>query len=225
MKKGMCILLTIALLLSTVGCAASSGNASSKANSSKFTSSAASGSESSSESASASNSSGQTDTSSTVSNNADVSFETSSLTAITGSVSFDLTARADEKTALRNPDKGWYLHYYDNGTYNYGANKSAKYILDYIPYLDHVYMRLPWSTLEPKEGQFKWDIIDKVLKDFEAYGVGVSFRITCKEGGDYCPYATPEWVKKAGSAGETLSDGSWEPDYGDESETDPYYVW
>lgn len=220
MKKGMCILLMIALLLSTVGCAASSGNASSKANSSKansskFTSSAASGSESSSESASGSNSSGQSDASSTVSNNADVSFETSSLTAITGSVSFDLTARADEKTALRNPDKGWYLHYYDNGTYNYGANKSAKYILDYIPYLDHVYMRLPWSTLEPKEGQFKWDIIDKVLEDFKANGVGVSFRITCKEGGDYCPYATPEWVKKAGAAGTKLSDGSWEPDYDD----------
>ena len=216
MKKGMCILLAMVLLLSSMGCAASSGDAASKANSSKDSSSkVASSAASGSESTSGSSSSEQTNASSTVSVNADVSFETSSLAPTTGSVSFDLTARADEKTALRNPDKGWYLHYYDNGTYNYGANKSALWILDYMPYLDHVYMRLPWCTLEPKEGQFKWDIIDSVLEDFKANGVGVSFRITCKEGGSYCPYATPEWVEKAGAAGRKLSDGSWEPDYGD----------
>ncbi|MBP5617908.1 MAG: DUF4832 domain-containing protein [Clostridia bacterium] len=91
-----------------------------------------------------------------------------------------------------------------------------------MPYLDHIYLRLPWSVLEPEEGKFNWDVIDKVANDFTAKGVGVAFRITCKEEGSYCPYATPEWVKKAGAAGKMIDDSkdgkhyeSWEPDYGD----------
>ena len=128
---------------------------------------------------------------------------------------FDLTSMADAKTPLANPDKGWYLHYYDNGVGNYGKHKSAEWTLEFMRYLDHVYLRLPWSTLEPEEGQFKWELIDKVLDDFAQFGVGVSFRITCKEGG-YRPYATPKWVEQAGAKGTMMNDGAWEPDYGDE---------
>ncbi|MBP5618605.1 MAG: DUF4832 domain-containing protein, partial [Clostridia bacterium] len=133
-----------------------------------------------------------------------------------GTVTFDLTAMADAKTPLANPDKGWYLHYYDNGTSNYGNRKAAGWTLDYMRYLDHIYIRLPWNTIEPSEGAFQWAIIDSVVNDFAQYGVGVSFRITCKEGGSYCPYATPKWVRDAGAEGKDLDDGSWEPNYGDE---------
>ena len=132
-----------------------------------------------------------------------------------GSAVFDLTPMADDKTVLANPDKGWYLHYYDNGTLNYGKRKSAEWTLGFMRYLDHVYLRLPWCTVEPEEGQFKWELIDKVVDDFARFGVGVSFRITCKEGG-YRPYATPKWVEEAGAKGTMMGDGAWEPDYGDE---------
>ena len=136
--------------------------------------------------------------------------------AANGETSFDLTPMADAKTPLANPDKGWYLHYYDNGTHNYGKRKSAEWTLEFMPYLDHVYLRMPWCTVEPEEGQFKWELIDKVVDDFAQFGVGVSFRSSCKEGGSYCPYATPKWVEQAGAKGTKMGDGAWEPDYGDE---------
>lgn len=210
MKKGMCVLLAMILLFATVGCTGAGGDPVSGATSSKASS------VNGSEPASPSDLSSQEETASVETPNADVSFETASLVPATGSVSFDLKAHADAKTALRNPDKGWYLHYYDDGTYNYGAQKSAEWILDYMSYLDHIYIRLPWCTIEPSEGQFQWSIIDTVIKDFADHGVAVSFRITCKEGGSYCPYATPKWVRDAGANGWDQTDGSWEPDYADE---------
>ncbi|MBP5618319.1 MAG: DUF4832 domain-containing protein [Clostridia bacterium] len=223
MKKGICILLAMILLLASVGCAGEGEvTASSKAGASSRTVSGTSTGEASSEaeaSTEAGTSSLTASDGSTAASSGEASTNVVSVTLplanINGTATFALTGKADTKTVLRNPDKGWYLHYYDNGTYNYGANKSADYILGYMPYLDHIYIRLPWSTLEPQEGKFKWDVIDKVINDFTSKGVGVAFRITCKEGGDYCPYATPEWVKNAGAAGKMLDDKSWEPDFGD----------
>ena len=143
MKKGMCVLLATILLFATVGCTGAGGDPVSGATSSKASS------VNGSEPASPSDLSSQEETASVETPNADVSFETASLAPATGSVSFDLKAHADAKTALRNPDKGWYLHYYDDGTYNYGAQKSAEWILDYMSYLDHIYIRLPWCTIAP----------------------------------------------------------------------------
>ena len=127
---------------------------------------------------------------------------------------YDLTALADSATALKNPDKGWYIHYYDNTLSKYGNGLSAKDAVAMIPCLDHIYLRLAWSYLEPREGQFNWNVIDKVINDYAQYGIKVSFRITCKETDASNKYATPQWVKNAGAAG-TLRDDSWEPDYGD----------
>ena len=220
MKKGTCILLAVILLLGVVGCA---DNGSATASSRAETSSAVVSVPSSQEAEQTSVDVSSDEASSEEKKKEEEESVPPVSTMITataslssgGSVTFDLTAMADAKTALRNPDKGWYLHYYDDGTLNYGANKSAEEILLYMPYIEHVYMRLPWSSLEPKEGQFNWKLIDKVLDDFAQYDVGVSFRITCKEGGSYCAYATPEWVKNAGAKGAVMKDGSWEPDYGD----------
>ena len=131
-----------------------------------------------------------------------------------GEFIYDLAPAADSKSALKNPDKGWYIHYYDNSIEKYGTGLKAKDAVAMIPCLDHIYLRLAWSYLEPKEGQFNWPLIDKVIDDFTSYGIKISFRITCKETDANNKFATPEWVKNAGAKG-TMLDNAWEPDYGD----------
>ena len=74
--------------------------------------------------------------------------------------------------------------------------------------MDHLYLRLAWSYLEPEEGVFDWSRIDEVVEKYVPLGYGISFRITCKETGTYpgsvgqqkndVMYATPVWVEKAG---------------------------
>lgn len=133
---------------------------------------------------------------------------------------FDLTELADAETALDNPDKGWYIHYYDNELTKYGNGLMPEDIEGQIKSLDHVYLRLAWSYLEPKEGKFDWDVIDKVIDPWTAAGYKVSFRISCRE--FYDPknpnmkqyYATPKWVKDAGAKGSDIENG-WVPDYSD----------
>ena len=200
MKKVLCILLAMILLLASVGCTGTGG-------------------ETASSQAEASSNGGivlpDTSSEAEIPVIATLIADTAALSA-DGTVTFDLTPMADAKTPLANPDKGWYLHYYDNGTGNYGNHKSAGWTLDYMRYLNHIYIRLPWNTIEPTEGGFQWALVDSVVDDFAEFGVGVSFRITCKEGGSYCPYATPKWVRQAGAEGKDLDDGSWEPNYGDE---------
>ena len=131
---------------------------------------------------------------------------------------FDLRPFADERTALRNPDKGWYIHYYDNSIEKYGVRDgeflSPERALELIPCLDHVYLRLAWSHLEPEEGKFNWPLIDKVIDSYTKAGVGISFRISCKETDKKQYYATPKWVEDAGAKGTHLKN-AWEPDYGD----------
>ena len=133
-------------------------------------------------------------------------------------VTFDLRPFADDQTALRNPDKGWYIHYYDNCIDRYGVRNgvflSPERALELIPCLDHIYLRLAWSHLEPREGEFNWQLIDKVIDPYTAAGIGISFRISCKETDKNQYYATPKWVADAGAKGTPLGN-AWEPDYGD----------
>ncbi len=127
---------------------------------------------------------------------------------------FDLKSRRDEKKICDNIDKGWYIHFYDNGLYNYGGKLAADDMLEDFPFLDHIYMRLAWAYLEPEENQFRWDIIDKIIERYEGK-YRFAFRITCKETDDTLPYAIPKWVVDAGAKGEMIN-GYFEPEYGDE---------
>ncbi len=136
-------------------------------------------------------------------------------------ITFDLTSVADKETPLRNPDKGWYIHYYDNGIDRYGILNgvalSPEQALNLVPCLDHIYLRLSWAYLEPEEGKFNWELIDKIIDPYTAAGIGITFRISCKEtdvsqnGG----YDTPKWVFDAGAKYELSQYDSIEPDYGD----------
>lgn len=138
-------------------------------------------------------------------------------------VSHDLTALHDASRVLVNPHKGWYHHFPDNHPDKYRIAREAD-LLEF-PGMDHVYLRLAWSYLEPQEGQFDWAVIDRIIEKWTAHGLGIAFRISCKETSTdriEQQYATPRWVKEAGAqggyyrAGNIVGpEGPWEPLFDD----------
>ncbi|MBI4978643.1 MAG: DUF4832 domain-containing protein [Spirochaetes bacterium] len=124
----------------------------------------------------------------------------------------------DETMVCRNPHKGWYIHYYDNGLKKYGATLAPGDLLEDFPGLNHLYIRVGWSYLEPEEGDFRWEFIDDFVKKWEPAGYRFSVRITCKETSADQAYATPEWVRNEGVPGTEIPCAAggftWEPDYG-----------
>jgi hypothetical protein len=135
----------------------------------------------------------------------------------------DLTPLHDTNRVLINPDKGWYHHYPDNHIDKYRIARDAD-LLEF-PGMDHLYIRLAWAYLEPKEGCFDWPVIDRLIDKWTAHGLGISFRISCKETSTdriEQQFATPRWVMEAGARGgfyrmgkEVGPDGPWEPRFDD----------
>lgn len=129
-------------------------------------------------------------------------------------VDVSLEPQWDPGRVLRNPDKGFYHHYYDNAVNKYLLNNDA-FLLNF-PGMNHLYVRLAWSYFEPKEGQYDWSYIDELVTKWVPRGYRFSFRITCKETSQ--TYATPEWVKDLGAKGKMVDNYGtlrWEPDYND----------
>ena len=135
----------------------------------------------------------------------------------------DLTPLQDATRVLVNPHKGWYHHFPDNHPNKYQIARDAD-LLEF-PGMDHLYIRLAWSYLEPKEGQFDWAVIDRIIEKWTAHGLGIAFRISCKETSTdriEQRFATPRWVMEAGAKGgyyrrgEVVgADGPWEPVFDD----------
>lgn len=135
----------------------------------------------------------------------------------------DLREQADAESPLANPHKGWYHHFPDNHPDKYAVRKDED--LTRFPGMDHMYMRLAWSYLEPSEGRFHWEVIDGPIRRWTDLGLGIAFRISCREtSADRLEqqFATPKWVMEAGAKGghwlmgkAAGPEGPWEPDYGD----------
>lgn len=123
--------------------------------------------------------------------------------------------------ALLNPGMGWTMHFYSNVPQNYGSGLAASDTLDWFPGCTTVYLRIPWAYVEPEEGRFNWAILDTPAQRWIAKGGKVAFRITCSE--SWLRFATPEWVKQAGSKGVFWDYGKgpsetgafWDPDFAD----------
>jgi hypothetical protein len=135
----------------------------------------------------------------------------------------DLTPLHDTRRVLVNPHKGWYHHYPDNHINKYEIARDEDLLQ--FPGMDHVYVRLAWAYLEPREGQFDWPVIDRIIEKWTANGLGIAFRISCREtSADRVEqqFATPRWVMEAGAKGShilmgkaTGPEGPWEPVYDD----------
>ncbi len=125
----------------------------------------------------------------------------------------------DTGAALVNPGMGWTLHFYSNFIENYGSKLELSDTLDDWPGLSTIYLRVPWSFLEPKEGEFNWSLFDTPAQRWQAKGKQIAMRVTCSE--SWLRYATPEWVQQAGAKGLDFEFGKgpraggplWDPDY------------
>lgn len=137
----------------------------------------------------------------------------------------DLTKAWDSLKVLENPHKGWFHHYYDNGTWGYKIRKDSD--LEAFPGMHHLFFRIAWSYLEPREGEYNWTLLDTLVDKWTPRRYQISFAITCKEtgpGGTSTPvginagYATPKWVAEAGAKGtlvQNWGNTNWEPVWGD----------
>ena len=143
-------------------------------------------------------------------------------TAMTAASTNRITVRpADTGQALVNPDMGWTMHFYSNVPENYGSKLEPVDTLEDFPGLSTVYLRVPWAFLEPEEGRFNWALLDTPAQRWISKGKSVGFRITCSE--NWLPFATPEWVRKAGAKGYFYQFGkgrdeeakTWDPDFKD----------
>jgi len=129
----------------------------------------------------------------------------------------------DTGGALINPGMGWMFHHYDNNLKTYTVNLAPSDTVAEFPGVSSVYLRLDWSDLEPQEGKFNWSVVDTPMQKWVEAGKTVAFRFCTSEGELSEPYATPQWVEKAGAKGyhfnrqrEIIPDGPiWEPDFED----------
>ena len=118
---------------------------------------------------------------------------------------------------LKNPHKGWFWHYVDNGFFRpqYRADHDPEDSLSDFPGLNHLYLRYDWGDIEKREGHPDWTEIDRIMEKWERYGYTFSMRICAYEGSPVNPFATPEYVYRAGARGYLLRNGCLEPDYAD----------
>jgi len=133
----------------------------------------------------------------------------------------------DETAVLKNPHKGWYWHYIDNGCSRVENIKGTicfpykdredQFDIDNFAGLYHLYLRIDWSDIEIKEGECDWSYIDSIIDKYGKKGYRFTFRVCTYEGilHDDFGYATPKWVRDAGAEGFDEPNGAWQPKYDD----------
>ncbi len=125
---------------------------------------------------------------------------------VTYATTLNLTSLWDESRFLSNPDKGWFHHYFDDGNTRYLTKTDAD--ITNFPGMHHLYLRMPWSSLEPTEGSYNWALIDNLVNKWWPKGYKFGITLTCSETAIH--YATPQWVKNAGAKGAFYT-VSWAP--------------
>ncbi len=118
----------------------------------------------------------------------------------------------DNSKALVNPMMGWTMHFYSNLLTNYGSKLEPEDTVDDFPGLSTVYLRVPWSFIEPEEGKYNWELLDTPAQRWIQEGKKVAFRITATE--NWMRSGTPTWVFSAGAKSYEV-DGYLEPEYDD----------
>lgn len=61
------------------------------------------------------------------------------------------------------------------------------------------YMRFEWAKLQPVEGEYNWEPIDRALEFFSKNGLPFYFRIMCTNFHGGGKYSTPEWIFQKGA--------------------------
>ena len=109
-------------------------------------------------------------------------------------------------TVFRNPDKGW-IAYDFTPIENPGKAEM-------VPAISTVYTNyLSWGDLEPYEGQYRWDIIDRVLNAYPHQKVKIGIVLADPTSRPWCGASgmgqTPNWLIKRLSPTQGALQGRW----------------
>lgn len=104
----------------------------------------------------------------------------------------------DNGEALINPMMGWMYEFYSDTTGNRYPLPDFTDAADDFPGNSTIYMRIPWSSLEPEEGKFTWNVVDAPAQRWIARGKKIALRFVTSGTGEL-EYATPKWVFDAGA--------------------------
>jgi len=99
---------------------------------------------------------------------------------------------------LQNPGMGIVHFHYSSRLWAYGADLEPGDTLEWMPGTSVIYMRLPWCYLEPREGEYRWDILESKTRPWIKAGKKVAFRISCM---DPTLDSTPKWAIDKGIKG------------------------
>jgi hypothetical protein len=116
---------------------------------------------------------------------------------------------------LINPGKGWVVFS--------GINPGA---FGLFPEAAIAYLRVNWADLEPREGDYRWDLWEPAMRFWTGTGKRIALSVMCANAHSRGKWCTPQWVADAGAKGyDYLREGDeynvgapitrWEPDYAD----------
>ena len=130
----------------------------------------------------------------------------------------DLRLMRDDKTVHRNPHKGWFWHYYDNGisTPNYHVAHDINDDLSDFPGLNHLYLRFDWADVEKEKGVYDFSLIDETMEIWGQRGYTFQLRVCAFESNTPIDSATPKYVFEEGARCYELPNGNVQVDFGDE---------
>ena len=112
----------------------------------------------------------------------------------------------DQTSFIKNPAMGWVPYMEDLRALDRDFFVAEDYFEELDPYLQSasiLYLRLPWSLLEPSEGQYLWQVDDnfkKIINMALERGLKLAFRINV-DSQDYKYQSTPQYVFDAGAKG------------------------
>lgn len=126
----------------------------------------------------------------------------------------------------RNPAMGWAIYIDQDGTSLVEDGRGRlldpdlfwKRMETALPFANQLYIRLPWSEYEPEQGRYAWEHNPR-FREIIAEGCRRGLRLAFRwytDGRDCHRQATPDFVRAAGAAGDTLPadgkgpvDGRW----------------
>ncbi len=117
----------------------------------------------------------------------------------------------DNESLIRNPAMGWGI-YADNKVMDADVfwEDLGEPASEYCTFL---YIRVPWSYMEPREGYYAWEYDDNykaLVKEARKRGLRLCFRVFY-DSQDMSFQSTPEYVRAAGASGYVSNTGYWSP--------------
>ncbi|MCF7976221.1 MAG: DUF4832 domain-containing protein [Phycisphaerae bacterium] len=109
----------------------------------------------------------------------------------------------ESEALLANPGQGWMSQ----------QTRPSQDATARFPYA-LVYRRINWVDVEPEPGQYRWDVIDRVIDAWKGQHAAVAIRIMTCNAHSQGYYSSPKWLFDAGCRGFEYVEGGDDPTKG-----------